>query len=157
MHRPMDGSINHFTLCKNKRCIACEVHTYDCDSFTSSTYHAYFQFNDTLNCRTKNVIYLITCIKCRKQYIGETGRCLAERLTDHRSCIKNKKLTPVAVHFSKPDHIIERDLKAISIEKIEDGAESTYVRKERELSWWTRMGTRFPYGLNGTPIIKAKL
>ena len=32
--------------------------------------------NEDLNCRTKNVVYLVTCTVCKLQYIGETSRFL---------------------------------------------------------------------------------
>jgi hypothetical protein len=86
--------------------------------------------------------------------VGETGRCLSERLTDHRSCILTKKQTPIAIHFNEPGHSSLRDLKAITIDKIPDTIDSTKIRKERELIWWQRLGTRYPRGLNGFPIIK---
>ena len=53
-------------------------------------------FTWTLNgkyaCDTKNVIYMIECKKdnCKKLYIGETGRELAERFRDHRGYVKKK-------------------------------------------------------------------
>ena len=141
-----------FTLCNSTRCMTCKVHAYNCDSFTSSTFNATFQLKDSLTCKTTNIIYLITCGKCNKQYIGETSRCLSERLTDHRSCILNKKQTPIAVHFNEPGHSISRDLKALTIDKIPDNADATTIRKERELLWWDRLGTRHPHGLNGLPI-----
>ena len=38
------------------------------------------RINDNLNCKFNNLIYLIECKKCTKQYIGETKRQLHERL-----------------------------------------------------------------------------
>lgn len=143
---------NRFTLCKNPRCIACKYHAYDCNSFTSSTFNAAFNFNDSFTCKTRNIIYLITCVKCDKQYVGETSRCLSDRLTDHRSCILNKKQTPIAIHFNEHGHSLTRDLKAIAIEKVIDTADNK-IRRERELIWWERLGTRYPRGLNGLPLI----
>ena len=32
-----------------------------------------------LNCKSKNLIYLVDCKKCGKQYIGETKRHLHQR------------------------------------------------------------------------------
>ena len=33
-----------------------------------------------ISCLTDNVIYLITCLKCKSQYVGETKRCLRARM-----------------------------------------------------------------------------
>jgi len=141
-----------FTVCNNSRCLACKLHAYNCDSFTSSTFNAVFHFNDSLTCRTTNIIYLITCVKCNKQYVGETGRCLGDRLCNHRSCILTKKSTPIAIHFNKPGHSIERDFRALPIEKITEGPDALRLRRERELFWWGKLGTRYPFGLNAMPV-----
>ena len=82
------------------------------------------------------------------QYVGETGRCLAERLTDHKSNIKTKKLTPISIHFNQSDHNLNRDLKAIAIEKITDSQDPVAQRKEREIFWQNKLSTRHPHGLN---------
>ena len=41
---------------------------------------------DTHNntCSTKNVVYEITCMRCKKRYIGETERTLHDRMLEHR-------------------------------------------------------------------------
>ena len=43
-------------------------------------------------CESFNVIYMIECNKdrCKKRYIGETGRFLRSRLSDHRGYVTNK-------------------------------------------------------------------
>ena len=48
---------------------------------------------DTFNCNTSGIIYLTTCEKCKKQYIGQTGRKLRERFAEHlyNICQKKKK------------------------------------------------------------------
>ena len=146
-------SDNRFSICTSTRCLTCRFHASNSDSFKSLTFGAKFHFDASFTCKTKNIIYLITCTKCDKQYVGETSRCLSDRLTDHRSCILNRKLTPIAIHFNQPGHVITRDLKATTIEKIEDRLDATKIRKEHEIMWWNRLGTRFPQGLNGLPLV----
>ena len=36
------------------------------------------------SCKTTNIVYLITCTKCGKQYVGETGDHVNQRMNDHR-------------------------------------------------------------------------
>ena len=36
-----------------------------------------------------NCVYMLHCDKCGKIYIGETGRILRARLSDHRGYINN--------------------------------------------------------------------
>ncbi len=48
--------------------------------------------NRVLNCHTTNLVYVISCIKCKAQYVGLTGRQLKERFMEHRrDVLKNKK------------------------------------------------------------------
>ena len=36
------------------------------------------------NCKTKNILYLVTCRQCSKPYIGRTVQHLANRMSGHR-------------------------------------------------------------------------
>merc|ERR1712105_399703 len=47
----------------------------------------------SVDCQTKNLIYLISCKKCQTQYVGETARTLQSRISEHLGYIKNQKLT----------------------------------------------------------------
>ncbi|KAJ8036166.1 hypothetical protein HOLleu_20053 [Holothuria leucospilota] len=51
-----------------------------------------FQIRQSINCLSKNVIYLIYCNLCGTQYVGESKNSLRMRMTQHRSAIKTKKL-----------------------------------------------------------------
>ena len=53
-----------------------------------------------------NVVYLITCTKCGKQYVGETGDHVNQRMNGHRDDWKHKRFerSPVAEHFCSPEH-----------------------------------------------------
>ena len=39
--------------------------------------------DENLNCRSKNVVYLITCKVCSMQYVGETSREFGVRMREH--------------------------------------------------------------------------
>ena len=54
--------------------------------------------NDNLNCKSKNLVYLIECKKCTKQYFGETKRQLHERFGEHRRSIHNHRITVTSFH-----------------------------------------------------------
>ena len=58
------------------------------------------------NCKSANVIYLITCTQCGKQYVGETKRALNERMNGHRSDWTKRRFqrSPVAEHFHLQNH-----------------------------------------------------
>ena len=53
------------------------------------------------------VFYCITCTLCKKIYIGETGRRLANRLREHLRDVEQNNTDaskPVARHFNLPNH-----------------------------------------------------
>ena len=61
---------------------------------------------DHFTCISANVIYCITCTLCKKTYIGETGRRLADRFREHlRDVDKNDKDASklVARYFNLPN------------------------------------------------------
>ena len=89
-----------------------------------------WKLNKPLNCNDKNVIYMIECSKCHSKYIGETERELKDRISDHKTYIRSKKLNqPVGEHFNLPGHSID-NLKVIILEKVKVNNEQ--YRKERE-------------------------
>ena len=47
------------------------------------------EINGTFNCKTRNVVYCITCEQCKLQYIGQTTRSLDERVREHIGSIRN--------------------------------------------------------------------
>ena len=135
------------------------------DHFVSSSTHRVYESvipdNITsVNCNCTNVIYLITCRKCRLQYVGETAQLLRDRIRHHNSCINHPEQDNtcriLSEHFSKGHcknatftvHIIEKlngngrdDLQVI------DSA-ITAIRRKKETDWMLKLRTVFPYGLN---------
>ena len=67
------------------------------------------------NCQTKNVVYIILCIKCKIYYIGETSKSLATRIYQHLYKIKNFKPiiddNVVGLHFRSTQHCIYSDFR----------------------------------------------
>ena len=51
-------------------------------------------------CTTGNLIYVISCRKCSKLYIGETGRRLGDRFREHIRSVGANTDLPVGKHFS---------------------------------------------------------
>ena len=46
-----------------------------------------------LNCKSKNVIYLVNCNKCSVQYVGSTSNEFKVRFRNHKSTMLTKKDT----------------------------------------------------------------
>ena len=119
------------------------------DKFNSSVTGKIYQVKATANCKTSNVVYLIECKKCRKQYVGETENALHVRMNGHRSDIKHRRLEkPVAKHFNSTGHSLE-DLSIYVIEKIH--REEANFRKAKESHWIQTLRTLAPEGLNLEP------
>ena len=76
------------TPCRHPTCCTCAHHLLCTPAFKGShknadTYFLCHQFS----CTTTNIIYLITRIKCRKQYVGHSTQQLIARMNRHRTTI----------------------------------------------------------------------
>ena len=132
--------------CEQRLCLCCDKINI-CTAFTSSMTKDEFYIAETMDCNTKNVIYLITCKKCNKQNEGQTERRLKDRLNAHRTNIKNKSKTAVSIHFNEPAHSYT-DLSIAPIETIQDQSR----RLIREKFRIKELKTKYPDGLNFYPI-----
>lgn len=134
--------------CKTCKCIV------EANQFHSTVFDKCFPIDDVLNCNSCNIIYLITCLKCKIQYVGETGNALRDRMNGHRSCVKLNKDTPVGIHFNSKNHDLSH-LSVVPIEKLK--SENLTFRRSREFFWQHKLGTIFPRGLNNFPVEKREL
>jgi len=130
--------------CPNIRCRACTYIT-ECSSFNSSHNNRRFTLHNKFTCASFNIIYLVTCRKCNMQYVGETGRSLRDRVTDHVSCIKLKKDTPIGLHFNLAGHKLT-DFTISAIEQFEENSEA--IRRTKEITWQHLLQTAHPLGIN---------
>ena len=86
-----------------------------------------------LNCKSKNILYLITCKKDGRQYAGETGNSAEERFARHRNtvvqaCYQGTEIS-VGQHFQSCGHSVS-DLVFPPVEQI--FSQNIFVRKVRE-------------------------
>lgn len=137
---------NITTKCDKLFCLCCKTIETG-NSFSSSVTKEDFGINDPMTCDSKDVIYLISCSKCQKQYVGQTERRLKDRLNAHRSNIKNKTQTAIAIHFNEAAHSFN-NLRIIPIEIVNNPLE----RIRREKFWIKTLKTKYPNGLNNYPI-----
>ena len=104
-----------------------------------------FVIRHNFTCTSSNIIYCISCSKCCKLYIGETGRRLSDKFAEHLHSVRNNDVDkPVARHFSAADHSIS-DMKICAISPISGGNDS---RKRHEKRLIFKIGTIHPHGLN---------
>ena len=60
-----------------------------------------FVIRHNFTCTSSNIIYCISCSECCKLYIGETGRRLSDRFSEHLRSVRNNDVDkPVARHFN---------------------------------------------------------
>ncbi|XP_055959087.1 uncharacterized protein LOC130014223 [Patella vulgata] len=137
-------------ICGHPRCQTCKILNIS-DHFHNKTSGTKFPILDQLSCSSLNIIYLILCRKCDKQYVGETQNALRERINGHRSDIVTKKDKPVSIHFNQPNHDIS-DLIVTPKEKtksdFETSEEIKTFRLTREKFWIDKLKTTAPLGLN---------
>ena len=136
--------------CQHPRCDCCN-YIVESSTFSSTNTKETFHIETTLNCNSHNIIYLITCTKCLKQYIGETSRKLKDRLNDHKSNISTRKNTAIAIHFQTATHQLKH-LSIIPIEQLPNDNKEN--RLEREKYYIKILKTSYPHGLNNYPIEK---
>ena len=130
-------------LCKLCSIVVCT------NTFVSNTTKNLYHITHSMNCNSTNVIYLINCLKCNKQYVGETKRALKQRFNNHRSDIRLNKNTAVSIHFNDISHNLTH-LTVIPIELVDNESD----RRIRERFWIKELKTNYPYGLNYYPLIK---
>ena len=75
-----------FSPCNSCRCKTCP-NTAETGSFQSPTDGQTYRINQSLSGYSHNVIYLITCNQCNKQYVGQTSQTLRQRFTDLTSAM----------------------------------------------------------------------
>ena len=105
-----------------------------------------------VDCKSGNLIYCITCKKCKIQYVGQTKRRLMDRFQSHFYNItsKNTKDT-IGQHFNLPNHGGLSDIEIHVVDFIHAHPLSPHVlnvRRTIESHWQHRLRTNAPQGLN---------
>ena len=136
---------NNSIPCKSIGCECCTIISRKC-RVTSTHNKKTYPTQPYTCCATRNVIYIIECIKCNKgnQYIGHTTKPLRNRLTEHKSDNKPNNHSPLYQHFSqRANHHFERDIR-ITILKTTTKNNLLKVKND----WIKNMDTTYPKGLN---------
>ena len=147
--------------CNSKQKCALCVNLKPIDSFHSILTHRKYDDKNinTLNCSTSNCIYLITCCRCGLQYVGETVKSLRDRISGHRTGMKNPfadRCKILGKHFGvglfrNANYIVNiieylsgsgRDDNCIPIPGVK------VERQKKETKWMLTLQTVYPYGLN---------
>ena len=96
-----------------------------------------------------NMVYLIMCKSCKKQYVGETKWEFRYTMAKHTWDTWVKRDTPVSIHFNLPGHTAENMLFQIIhiLLSNPESDTSTVKRREREKYWIYQLHTLKPLGL----------
>lgn len=106
---------------------------------------AFFLPNIPLN--TQNCVYAITCLKCRKQYVGQTKNSIRTRLHHHRYTIRSQ-LQDIR-RRTLIDHFHRHGVQNLFIQGLEHNPTwSDKQRRHKEFCWIQKLKTKFPNGLN---------
>ncbi|PJE77901.1 hypothetical protein CI610_03169 [invertebrate metagenome] len=134
-----------FNTCSKKTCKLCP-YTESTDTFKCVINNRVYHILQTLTCTSANVVYLLSCKKCKMQYVGETSTKLNIRINNHRCSIKqNRPDFPVARHFNLPSHSW-KDMQVVAIDHCPTWNETK--RRSRERYWITNLQTCYPRGMN---------
>lgn len=80
--------------CGRPRCKTCpHIREASTISFNNTTQE--FRIKAKMTCLSKNLLYCIICRGCNKEYIGQTGDCLRNRVTVHRQQINHPELRQI--------------------------------------------------------------
>lgn len=136
--------------CNHPRCATCK--SLNCNKFfTSSRTKTSFLLRHSFTCTSTNLIYLITCTECKKQYVGLTTKQLNTRFNHHRTNIINRKRTHISTHFNFLGH----SLQHLTVQPIDtiSSTSTTPLQDLRNLEsfWISRLRTLQPAGLNVNP------
>ena len=133
--------------CNHPRCATC-LHLNCSKYFTSTRTRTTYTIRHNFNCTSSNLIYLITCKKCRKQYVGLTTKQLNVRVNHHRTNIINHKPIYLSAHFNFPDHSIT-DLSIQAIDTVASNCSNILQELQKlEKYWIQKLRTVQPLGLN---------
>ena len=110
------------------------------------------------NCKSKNVIYLVTCKICHKPYIGRTVQLVQNRMSGHRECfykvLAGENVDDSTDDFSLGLHLAQEHgavdradfNKCFSVQIVENCSPSSLEKKEH--MYIHKYKTLHPFGLN---------
>lgn len=148
--------------CCPKKCVLCKHYLVESSTIASFHTSEIFNMQTTVDCKTENVIYIISDKICKINNVGCTVDSLQERFANHKSHIKKNKMTcEVAKHYinlnnsihlldksscTKYDISLREHIEIQGIEKVDvSEANSTYEKLKileiRENYWKDKLRT----------------
>ena len=134
-----------FFKCSKSNCRTC-IYAEPTNEITSSnSKEVKVRIKQKIDCETSNVLYRIRCKKCNMEYVGETGRSVRDRISEHLGYIRNNKDHPTGIHFNSRGH----ELKHFSWTAFEKFSNpNPYYRKAMERFRINQFNVIQPHGMN---------
>ena len=105
-----------------------------------------------VSCRSSNLVYCVTCKKCKKQYVGQTMLRLKDRFVKHFYDISQGDTQKgLGHHFSSEGHQGLQDVRIHILEFVRMPPRSESAKRVRdriERRWTHLMRCLAPVGLN---------
>ena len=131
------------TNCKYKKCnnINCFICKFSINSYYFKLNNIFLPIQNHSSCNSIGFIYIIFCKLCKCVYIGESGRTVSTRLSEHlksififkenliSSLINFSKKSEVASHFSLKNHSISEHFSFIIFDS---DVTNSVIRKSME-------------------------
>jgi len=134
----------------NGKCDLCKNYLVEIKFFTSCSTSRCYRIRQHITCKSRNEIYLVTCNKCKLQYVGSTSNEFKVRFWNHKSAMLTGKNTcEVAIHFNREQHVLS-NFNFTIIEEICNAGNSNLEQclTTREAHWTVQLCTLQPHGLN---------
>ena len=141
----------------SKPCLAradtlCCKQIVDTQIFKSNITNRSYTIYHKLTCKSEYIIYIMECIKCKKQYVGKSEWPFNIRLNNHRKDSKRVDAIPAIRHFNQSGHNFQRDVKFTVIEQIKnlnkEKQDKRKILENKEDFWILKLKTLQPNGLN---------
>ena len=125
--------------CKTNNCGSCKILTNKSHVISYQTKH-YHEIPDIYSCYTTGAIYLL---ECYKQYVGESGTTIRNRLKHHKNIYSSQTNRPIYQH--PKTHNTDFSIYKLTII---DQESNTNLRKIKETNWIQKLRTKVPFGFN---------
>ena len=106
------------------------------------------------DCNTKYVVYLLECVKCGRQYVGQTGQSLRHRFYRHLDRINHyRQASTLHEHFARGTCRGTHNVTVQVLHVLDNtglSAEQTKTYLKRLELWMDRLMSEYPQGLNHT-------
>ena len=99
-------------------------------TFTSTNTRKCYKIEQHMTCDSSFVLYLVTCSRCRGQYVGKSVTPFKKRHSNHKQEVK-KKIGGLGQHYHGDRACSYQDISIVLIEQVEQGYRALLAKRER--------------------------